>query len=73
MLIKIYCKTSIGTLAYSATGKRSKLAQFIVYDFFTRLGTKIPAWGGEDTLTEHFFNNCADKIMHWFKGIHEKK
>lgn len=66
---------TFGTLAYpcqmiySATGKRSKLAQFIVYDFFTRLGAKIPAWGGEDTLTEHFFNNCADKIVRWFKDI----
>ncbi|MBE9049989.1 hypothetical protein IQ243_06120 [Nostocales cyanobacterium LEGE 11386] len=64
---------TFGTLAYpcqviySATGKRSKLAQFIVYDFFTRLGAKIPAWGGEDTLTEHFFNNCANKIVRWFK------
>ncbi|TVP58503.1 MAG: hypothetical protein EA343_21380 [Nodularia sp. (in: Bacteria)] len=54
-------------MIYSATGKRSKLSQFIVYDFFTRLGAKIPAWGGEDTLTEHFFNNCADNIVRWFK------
>ncbi|WP_414530454.1 hypothetical protein [Nodularia chucula] len=64
---------TFGTLAYpcqmiySATGKKSKLAQFIVYDFFTTLGAKIPAWGGEDTLTEHFFNNCGDKIVRWFK------
>jgi hypothetical protein len=54
-------------MIYSATGKRSKLSQFIVYDFFTQLGAKIPGWGGEDTLTEHFFNNCADKIVRWFK------
>ena len=64
---------TFGTLAYpcqmiySATGKRSKLSQFIVYDFFTQLGAKIPGWGGEDTLTEHFFNSCADKIVRWFK------
>lgn len=59
---------TIGSLAYpcqliySATGKQKKVAQFIVYDFFTRLGAKVPGWGGEDTLTEHFFNHCADII-----------
>ncbi|PSB41838.1 hypothetical protein C7B80_29380 [Cyanosarcina cf. burmensis CCALA 770] len=57
-----------GILAYpcqiiwSAKGKKQKIAQFIVYDFFTRIGAKIPAWGGEDTNTEHFFNQIADKI-----------
>lgn len=59
---------TIGSLAYpcqliySATGNQKKVAQFIVYDFFTRLGEKVPGWGGEDTLTEHFFNHCADII-----------
>lgn len=49
-----------GILAYpcqiiwSAKGKKQKIARFIVYDFFTRIGAKIPAWGGEDTNTEHF-------------------
>ncbi|AFY89678.1 hypothetical protein [Chroococcidiopsis thermalis] len=57
-----------GILAYpcqiiwSAKGKKQKIAQFIVYDFFTRIGATIPAWGGEDTNTEHFFNQIADKI-----------
>jgi hypothetical protein len=50
-------------IVYSATGKQSKVAQFIVYDFFTRIGEKIPAWGGEDTLTEHFFNHWASKVI----------
>ncbi|MEA5506070.1 hypothetical protein VB735_23730 [Halotia wernerae UHCC 0503] len=65
---------TFGTLAYpcqmiySAVGKQEKVAQFIVYDFLTRLGTKIPAWGGEDTLTEHFFNDCADKVVCCFQG-----
>ena len=59
---------TVGILAYpcqiiwSAKGKKQKIAQFIVYDFFTRIGAKIPAWGGEDTNTEHFFNRIADKI-----------
>lgn len=61
---------TVGSLAYpsqiiySARGNRKKVAQFIVYDFFTRIGDKIPAWGGEDTHTEHFFNHIADRIVH---------
>lgn len=57
-----------GILAYpcqiiwSAQGKKQRIAQFILYDFLTRIGTKIPGWGGEDTHTEHFFNQIADKI-----------
>ncbi|MUL38896.1 hypothetical protein [Gloeocapsopsis dulcis] len=50
-------------LVYSTAGKRGKIAQFIVYDTFTQLGEKIPIWGGEDTLTEHFFNQLAYKII----------
>ncbi len=61
---------TFGTLAYpcqiiySAKGRKKKIAQFIVYDFFTRIGERIPAWGGEDTQTEHFFNQLADRIAH---------
>ena len=60
---------TVGTLAYpcqiiySATGRRKKVAQFILYDFFSRIGEKVPAWGGKDTLTEHFFNHCADRLV----------
>ncbi|AFZ34670.1 hypothetical protein Sta7437_1095 [Stanieria cyanosphaera PCC 7437] len=49
-------------LIYSAQGKKKKIAQFIVYDFFSVIGEKIPGWGGTDTQTEHFFNHLADKI-----------
>ncbi|WP_230967070.1 hypothetical protein [Nostoc commune] len=61
---------TLGTLAYpsqiiySAKGRKKKIAQFIVYDFFTRIANKIPAWGGEDKQTEHFFNMFADRIAH---------
>ncbi|MBD0334069.1 MAG: hypothetical protein ICV62_01140 [Cyanobacteria bacterium Co-bin13] len=48
---------------YSSAGKEAKLARFIVYDSFTRLGGKIPIWGGEDTLTEHFFNRTAYQMI----------
>jgi hypothetical protein len=50
-------------IIYLAGGRRGKVARFIVYDFFTRLGEKIPIWGGEDTLTEHFFNQCAHRLI----------
>lgn len=59
---------TVGTLAYpcqiiySSSGKNKKIAQFIIYDFFTRIGEKIPAWGGEDTQTEHFFNRIGARI-----------
>jgi hypothetical protein len=48
---------------YSSAGKKAKLARFIVYDSFTRLGGKIPIWGGEDTQTEHFFNRIAYRMI----------
>jgi hypothetical protein len=51
-------------IIYSAQGKKKKIAQFIVYDFLTKIGAKFPIWGGEDTLTEHFFNKFADKIIY---------
>jgi hypothetical protein len=35
---------------------------FIIHDFFTKIGEKIPAWGGEDTQTEHFFN-CIGAVI----------
>lgn len=47
---------TIGTIAYpvqiiySATGKQSRVAQLIVYDVFTHIGSKIPAWGGTEKL-----------------------
>ncbi len=59
---------TVGTMAYpcqiiySAKGRKRKIAQFIIYDFFTRIGKKIPIWGGEDTHTEHFFNRLADQL-----------
>jgi hypothetical protein len=49
-------------LVYSAQGKKKKIAQFIVDDFFSVIGEKIPGWGGKDTQTEHFFNHLAARI-----------
>jgi hypothetical protein len=50
-------------MIYSAAGQRGKVASFIVYDTFTRVGGAIPIWGGEDTLTEHFFNRSASNVL----------
>jgi hypothetical protein len=59
-----------GILAYpcqiiwSTQGKKQKIARFIMYNFFTKIGAKIPAWGGEDTHIKYFFNQFTDKIAH---------
>ncbi|AFZ28901.1 hypothetical protein Glo7428_0292 [Gloeocapsa sp. PCC 7428] len=55
-------------LAYSTAGKQGKIAKFIVYDTLTQLGKKIPIWGGEDTLTEHFFNQLAYKLIRFLNN-----
>jgi hypothetical protein len=34
-------------------------------DTFTQIGEKIPIWGGEDTLTEHYFNHWAERVVNW--------
>jgi len=51
-------------LVSSQEGLLARKIFYIVYDFFTRIGKKIPAWGGKDTHTEHFCNLFADKIAH---------
>ncbi|NMF86514.1 hypothetical protein [Nodosilinea sp. P-1105] len=49
-------------MMYSATEKPGDpMAQFILYDSLTRIGGWVPAWGGPDTLIEHWFNRGA----HW--------
>jgi hypothetical protein len=59
----------LGTLAfpaqmiYSAKEQREHIARFILYDTFTRLGVKLPIWGGKDTLTEHTFNQWAHRVV----------
>ena len=56
-------------MLYSAAGQRGKVASFIVYDTSTRIGGAIPIWGGEDTLTEHFFNHGASKIIRYIGAL----
>ena len=50
-------------MTYSAKKEANSLARFIAYDTVTIMGCKIPIWGGNDTLTEHFFNRIADRFF----------
>ncbi|MGL5192114.1 MAG: hypothetical protein ACRC8Y_00730 [Chroococcales cyanobacterium] len=63
-------------MIYSASGPRGKLARFIVYDTFSRVGDKFPIWGGEDTLTEHYFNHGADRLVRgvsWLRNLFKRR
>lgn len=59
----------IGNLAFplqiifTSAHENAKVAQFIVYDTFSRLGEMLPIWGGRDTLTEHTTNRLPDVLM----------
>ncbi|CAN5784612.1 hypothetical protein BH24BAC1_BH24BAC1_12270 [soil metagenome] len=57
---------------YLAGGKHGKVARFIIYDFFTRMGDKIPIWGGKDTQTEHFFNHGARWLIKAVERLHKE-
>ncbi|NQV08398.1 hypothetical protein HQ529_00945 [Candidatus Woesearchaeota archaeon] len=50
-------------MMYSDASKRTELAEFMIYDTFTRVGANIPIYGGKDTRTEHFFNHIPDIII----------
>ena len=60
---------TVGNLAFPAqiiftsAHERARVAQFLVYDTFTRIGRHQPIWGGPDTATEHFFNSLPDWLM----------
>ncbi|WP_135467467.1 hypothetical protein [Crenalkalicoccus roseus] len=46
-------------MVWSARGERDDVARFILCDSFTRLGNKLPIWGGADTLVEHRLNRLG--------------
>jgi hypothetical protein len=58
----------LGSLAFpaqmiwAARGQKSELGRFIVIDTFTRLGHKVPIFGGSDTRTEHLFNRLGARL-----------
>ena len=47
-------------LIYHGTKRGCSIARFILYDTFARIGQHFPIWGGQDTLTEHWFNRLPD-------------
>ena len=52
-------------LVYGARqGPQTPVAQFILYDSLTRIGALVPAWGGPDTLIEHWFNRLAQRLIY---------
>lgn len=57
-------------MVYSATRRqRDRVAQFILYDGFTRLGSWVPGWGGPDTLVEHWFNRAAHHLIRGLRHL----
>lgn len=50
-------------MIYSGSNADRELGKFFLYDFLTRIGQKVPVYGGRDTLTEHFFNHIPDIIV----------
>jgi hypothetical protein len=50
-------------MIYSANERREYVARFVLYDTFTRLGVKLPIWGGKDTYTEHWLNRLAHRVV----------
>ena len=50
-------------IIYCTTGRDRQAAGFILYDVFSRVGEKLPIWGGRDTLTEHLFNRIGDIVI----------
>ena len=56
-------------MIYSATSGSKELAEFLAYDTSSRVGEKIPIWGGKDTRTEHFFNHLPDSIIKNRNGL----
>lgn len=61
-------------MIYSATQRQGeKVAQFIVYDSITSVGTAFPAWGGKDTLIEHWFNRLAKHLIGRLRQLGRKE
>ena len=60
-------------MVYAAGSKSLELSEFLMYDISTRIGAKIPIWGGKDTLTEHFFNHLPDVVIRNRKALKKRK
>ncbi|MFV0268688.1 MAG: hypothetical protein ACK5HT_16305, partial [Draconibacterium sp.] len=60
-------------MVYAASSKSLELSEFLMYDISTRIGAKIPIWGGKDTFTEHFFNHLPDVVIRNRKAFKKRK
>ncbi len=50
-------------LVYHGAHKGHGIARFILRDTFARIGQYLPVFGGNDTLTEHWFNRLPDALF----------
>ena len=50
-------------LIYHGTSRGNSIARFILCDTFARIGQHFPIWGGQDTLTEHWFSRLPNKFF----------
>jgi len=59
----------VGNLAFplqivrSSREEEDTIARFLLYDGCRVIGRRAPIWGGEDTLTEHWFNRLPDRVL----------
>ena len=53
----------VAQMAYSEFTTDSDVGKFLLYDGFTEIGKKLPAYGGPNTRTEHFFNHIPDLVI----------
>ena len=50
-------------LLYAAKQRDNPIAQFLIYDTFTRVGRILPIWGGNDSLVEHWTNSIGNAVI----------
>jgi len=55
-------------LIYHGSNRGDNIARFILCDTFARIGQYFPIWGGQDTLTEHWFSRLPNVLFEaWIK------
>lgn len=56
-------------LIYHSSAHGNSIAQFILCDTFARIGQLFPIWGGQDTLTEHWFVRLSNMLFEKSKKL----
>ena len=59
------CLPTVGSLAFPVQIfiRRPALAHFLIRDFASRIGRRLPIYGGKDSRTEMMLIRCSDRIM----------